>query len=293
MDSPSLEPSLFPAVLEAQETEITEYHIYRQLAEAEKNPENRRILLAIGEDEKRHAALWKRYSRRDVAPARVRILFMYWVARIFGLTFGLKLMERGEKRAQGNYGRLFAAFPEAKAIHDDEEAHENALIGMLREERLVYIGSIVLGLSDALVELTGTLAGFTFALHNTKIIGVAGLVTGIAASFSMAASEYLSQHSEGADRNPVKSSLYTFVAYLLTVALLVAPYFLFENYFICLAAAVGTALVIILLFSFYISVAKDLPFRRRFLEMSGITLGVIALSFGIGYLVRLWLGVDL
>jgi vacuolar iron transporter family protein len=39
-------------------------------------------------------------------------------------------------------------------------------------------------------------------------------------------------------------------------------------------------------------VARDLPFWRRFAEMAGISLGVAAISFGIGYLVRAVFGVD-
>ena len=48
----------------------------------------------------------------------------------------------------------------------------------------------------------------------------------------------------------------------------------------------------ILAFSYYLSVARDLPFWRRFLEMAGLSLGVAALSFGIGYLLRQFIGVD-
>ena len=68
---------------------------------------------------------------------------------------------------------------------------------MIREKQLDYVGSIVLGLNDALVELTGALAGLTLALQNTRLIAIAGLITAIAASFSMAASEYLSNKSDG------------------------------------------------------------------------------------------------
>jgi VIT1/CCC1 family predicted Fe2+/Mn2+ transporter len=52
------------------------------------------------------------------------------------------------------------------------------------------------------------------------------------------------------------------------------------------------AILIILCFTFYISVAQDLPFKRRFFEMAGISLGVSAISFVIGYLVKGFLGVD-
>ena len=51
----------------------------------------------------------------------------------------------------------------------DERRHEEELYGMLDEERLHYVGAMVLGLNDALVELTGAIAGVTFALaqHQT------------------------------------------------------------------------------------------------------------------------------
>jgi uncharacterized membrane protein YdjX (TVP38/TMEM64 family) len=87
------------------------------------------------------------------------------------------------------------------------------------------VGSIVLGLNDALVELTGTLAGLTFALQRGSIVAISGIITGIAAAFSMAASDYLASKAEG-DPRAKKSAIYTGAAYLVTVVLLVLPYLL-------------------------------------------------------------------
>ncbi len=293
MNRPVLDEKTRSVIEAFQRAEITEYHIYRKLAARERDPANSRILAQIGQDEKLHYDFWKEYSGREARPDRLKVHFLIWISRIFGLTFGIKLMEKGEERAQIRYAELIAAIPEANRIAEEEGDHERDLVGMIEEERLRYTGSIVLGLSDALVELTGALAGFTFALQNMQIIAVSGLITGIAASFSMASSEYLSQASEGGSRNPLKSSLYTFVAYLFTVTLLVAPYFLFKNCFVALSVVVANVILIILLFSFYVSVAKDLPFWRRFWEMTAISLGVATISFGIGYFVRIWLGIEI
>jgi VIT1/CCC1 family predicted Fe2+/Mn2+ transporter len=164
---------------------------------------------------------------------------------------------------------------------------------MLDEERLRYAGSVVLGLNDALVELTGALAGLTLALQNGKLIALSGLITGIAASLSMAASEYLSTRSEDTQKHPVRAAVYTGIAYILTVTLLILPYLLIQNYYLDLAIALTTAVLIIAVFNYYISVAKDEPFRKRFAEMAGLSLGVAAFSFGIGYLIRMWLGVEI
>jgi VIT1/CCC1 family predicted Fe2+/Mn2+ transporter len=109
----------------------------------------------------------------------------------------------------------------------------------------------------------------------------------------MAASEYLSKKSGESSLNPVKASIYTGGAYILTVFFLIAPFLLLENHFLCLGLTVINAILIILIFTFYISVAKDLPFRKRFLEMAFISLGVAGLSFIIGILVRVVLNVDI
>lgn len=73
-------------------------------------------------------------------------------------------MENGEAGAGIMYEQLAAEIPEAQEIAQEEREHEAMLIDMLDEERLQYVGSMVLDLNDALVELTGTLAGLSFAL---------------------------------------------------------------------------------------------------------------------------------
>jgi VIT1/CCC1 family predicted Fe2+/Mn2+ transporter len=276
-----------------QKSEITEYHIYLKLAKSMKNKNNSEILNRIAADEKVHYEFWKKQTNTDVKPNRFKIFFFFWITRLFGLTFGIKLMEKGEDLAHDKYAALADQVPNVMKIAEDEDIHEKKLIDLIEEEKLKYVGSVVLGLNDALVELTGALAGLTFALQNTRLIALAGLITGIAASFSMAASEYLSKKHEGEGDDALKSSFYTGFAYIVTVGMLILPYLLVANYIICLVLTLFIALIIIFIFNYYISVALDLPFRRRFLEMCAISLGVSLFSFGIGLLVRGALGVDL
>jgi VIT1/CCC1 family predicted Fe2+/Mn2+ transporter len=280
-------------VLKFQRTEITEYHIYKRLAKKVTPPENAQILEQIAEDELRHCNGWKKYTNQDVEPRWPIVWFYYWVSVLFGFTFGIKLMERGEEAAQASYASVAPEIPEAEKFQHEEDAHEEQLIAMLDEERLEYAGSVVLGLNDALVELTGALAGLTLALQNVKLIALSGLITGIAASMSMAASEYLSTRSENTSKQPVRAAIYTGIDYIVTVALLVLPYLLFENYILDLIITLTTAVIIIAVFNYYISVAKGEPFRERFLEMAGLSLGVATVSFIIGYLIRNWLGIEL
>lgn len=277
-----------------QQTEITEYHIYKRLAKRIKSPENAKILDRIAEDELRHYNGWKKYTGEEVQPRWFFVWLYYLISVVFGFTFGVKLMEQGEEAAQANYEAISNVIPEAIQYEHEEDEHEEQLINMLDEERLQYAGSVVLGLNDALVELTGALAGLTLALQNGKLIALSGLITGIAASLSMAASEYLSTRSEETTKQPVRAAIYTGIAYIITVALLVLPYLLMpENFYADLAIALTTAVIIIAVFNYYISVAKGESFRARFLEMAGLSLGVATFSFIIGYFIRLWLGIEI
>lgn len=279
-------------LLTFQENEITEYHIYQRLAKRISSAENRSILLKIAEDEHRHYEIWRQYTGEDVKPDTLKIIWYDGISRLFGFTFSIRLMERGEEDAQEHYERLLGTVNETEQIVHEESKHEDTLIELLDEERLRYTGSIVLGLNDALVELTGTLAGLTLALQDTTLIALSGSITGIAAALSMGASEYLSTKSEETGKNPARASLYTGTAYLATVILLILPYLLLDNYYLCLATTLTIAVTIIALFNYYISVAKQLPFRRRFLEMAGLSIGVAGFSFLVGYLIRTVLGVD-
>lgn len=62
---------------------------------------------------------------------------------------------------------------------------------------------------------------------------------------------------------------------------------------IALACTLAAAVVIITFFNYYIAVAKDVPFKRRFFEMTGLSLGVAALSLVVGFIIRTFLGIDI
>ncbi len=291
--SPTIRQDTLKRLISFQRNELTEYHIYNRLSQQSKGENNKKILEQIATDELRHHHFYQEYTQRDVNPNRWKIFKFYWSARIFGLTFSLKLMEKGEERSKNLYREVSVEIPAVKKIAEEEDQHENELLNLIEEERLNYMSSIVLGLNDALVELTGTLAGLTFALQNTRLIALAGLITGVAASFSMGASEYLATKTEGNNSHEaLKSALYTWIAYIITVIALILPYLLLSNYFVSLILTLLVGIIIILVFNFYLSVAKDLSFRQRFLEMAAISLGVAALSFGIGYCIRIFLGVE-
>ena len=289
----TLSATAMAVILKMQQNELDESVIYRKIAKFAKGEENKRTLNRLADEEAAHYEIWKKYTGKELKPRRARVLRFALLARIFGFTFAIKLMERGEEGAQAEYETLAEEVEESVAIRTQEEEHEAALIAILDEERLHYVGSMVLGLNDALVELAGSIAGFTFALQNTRLVALSGLIVGISATFSMASSEFLSAKSEGRS-DALKSCSYTGIAYLITVVLLVLPYLLFSpaQYVAALVCMLAIIVLIITAFTYYTSVAMDQPFRSRFFEMVGISLGVAVLSFAVGILAKRFLGVE-
>ncbi len=280
-------------IRQAMRNEKTEYHVYSRLARKVRNSNNSKVLAKIGADELRHYNIFKEFIGEDVRPSYWKIIKFYLVARLFGLTFGIKLMERGEAGASVNYMDIGKDYPEAIKIAHEEEEHEQMLINMIDEERMKYIGSVVLGLSDALVELTGALAGFTLAIQNNKVIAMLGLITGISASLSMGASEYLSIKHENDDRGPFKGMIYTGGMYLIVVLLLIVPFLLLGSPVYALLTTLTLALGVVWIFTYYTSVAQDLPFFSRFFEMAGLSLIVSLISFGMAYVVKTSFGIEI
>ena len=290
----NLSPKALAIIKKMQQSELTESVIYEKIAAFAGGEENKATLLRLAAEEKGHYEIWKRYTGMEMKPEMGKALKYTILARTLGFTFAVKLMEKGEGNAQEEYALLAEEVAESIAIRKQEEEHEGALLEMLDEERLQYVGSMVLGLNDALVELTGSLAGFVFALQNNRLIALSGLIVGISATFSMASSEFLAARSEGRS-DALKSCSYTGIAYLLTVVALIAPYLLLPagSYIPALICMLAVVILIIGGFTYYTSVAQDQPFKSRFLEMAVISISVAVVSFIVGILAKQFLGVDL
>lgn len=285
------EKQFMKKILGMQQEELTEHRIYLALAKRQKDPKIKNILEEIGADELKHYQIFKAFTHHDIKPNYRKIFFYRFLSIFFGVTFTVKLLENGEEKAQEAYELLEDRVEGIKEIINDEEQHEQTLIKAIDEERLKYVGSIVLGLNDALVELTGALAGLTFALADSKTVALAGLITGVAAAFSMASSEYLSTKQDSSVKEALKSSAYTGSAYLVAVMFLIIPFLIGIDVRIALLLTVAVAVLIIFVFNYYISVAKDLHFRKRFLEMVTISLGVAFISFLFSFIIKAALGV--
>lgn len=274
-----------------QQDECNAVEIYRRLGEKAKLPTNRKVLLEMSREEAAHYEYIASLTGVKLSFNRWKVITTCFLANVFGLMFVLKLLERDESLAASLYAgtgnSALAAFAKT------EDKHEEVLLNMIDERYLQYMGSIVLGLNDALVEFTGALAGYTLALSNCAMVALTGSITGIAAALSMGSSEYLSSKSDGADHHhALRSAAYTTTAYLITVFLLIAPYIWISQPVIASAVMLALAILIIAAFNFYYSVVRNEKFHRRFGEMALISLSVALLSFVIGYLLKEFTGID-
>ncbi|KKR07489.1 MAG: hypothetical protein UT32_C0010G0006 [Parcubacteria group bacterium GW2011_GWC2_39_14] len=279
-------------ILNFQKKELTGYKLYLKLARQAKTAERRDALEKIATDEQKHHDFWASLSKTKVVANNWETFWVLFLSHILGLSFAIKSMENEERRSQHLYKEYAKDNTEIEKIIKEEQEHEKKLMHLLKETKIHFIGAIVLSLNDSLVELTGALAGFTLAFQQTNLIALAGLVTGFSATFSLAASEYLSQKAEQKSRTALRSGIYTGITYIITAVILTLPFFIFTNPYLALGATILLAILIIFLFNYYISVVKEVPFKRKFWEMVILSLSVALISFIIGYIIREVLGVS-
>lgn len=208
---------------------------------------------------------------------------------LLGLTFTLKFLGRHEKQVIEGYKKVSRDLSgEDQAtlqwIIKDEETHEKAFINQIDERMVRYLSFIVLGLADAIFEITGVHAGFLGATNSTLVAGVAGLAVGFAAAISMGSAAYL-QAKQQSSSKPAFSAIATGVAYLSAVALLAPPYFVAKDLFFAFSGSLTLAVVLIFFFTLYSSVVGERSFPREFAVGISLTLGTALATFLFGDLI--------
>ncbi|MET1127978.1 MAG: VIT1/CCC1 family protein [Thermoproteota archaeon] len=268
--------------------ELTESVLYSELAKIERDAATRKVLRELSEQEHRHYSFWRSILGRDCR-ARMYTVFLLKVAyRILGPIFVLNMLEQGEREAVEKYRSFIEKFGvgedvrrEVEDILGEEEEHEEKLIDRIEDIRTKYLGYAALGLSDALVEVTGVHAGFLGATASTTVAGIAGLVVGFSAAISMAGAAYVQSRHSGSEK-PGVSAMVTGLSYMLSVVLLALPYFLLGSMAISFATSVVLALAIVAAFTYYSSVIRRENFRSEFVTTSALLLGTAAASYLFG-----------
>src|SRR3989344_6578158 len=167
--------------------QYTGYIIYKELAQSESSPEFKKILQNLARHESNHFQFWKQFATTthfSISPFKRWVYRM--VRKIFGLTFTVRFLERHEKELINQYQHFLHEVKDPKlkkqvqTIIEQEQQNERLLIGHIKEEKVEFISSIVLGLSDGLIEITGALVGFALAFGVNSMVALTGSITGIA-----------------------------------------------------------------------------------------------------------------
>jgi VIT1/CCC1 family predicted Fe2+/Mn2+ transporter len=289
MEKQQLEGKELKVFLKFQQDECNAVEIYRRLGEMTKHEHNKGILMRMSKEEATHYEYIKRFTDVSMTYNKMKVMTIVIMAKIFGLMFTLKRLEKDEASGVADYTHI----KELETFAKTEEEHEQEILDMIDESFLKYMGSIVLGLNDALVEFTGALAGYTLALGSCSLVALTGSITGIAAALSMGSSEYLSTKSDGnTTHHALASAFYTSAAYLVTVFLLIAPYIWIPQPVTASVLMLCIAIVIIALFNYYYAIVRNEKFSHRFGEMALISFSVAVLSFVIGYLLKEFTGIE-
>ena len=292
----TINPELARLAAESAQDEYADRSVYLALSRREKNPEFKKALENIANGEQSHYEFWKTYAPDvNVSAKKLRTYIIVLVRILLGLTFTLKLLERHEGKLHIRYRKIAESIPAAdkyrfQAMMDSEEGQEDLLIGKIQENRVKYMSFIVLGLADAVVEISGIHAGSLGIYGRTELAGLAGIIAGMAASIAMGTAAY-AQAKQGFQGSAKWSAIYTGVSYMITAIFLALPYFLTAN----MAGALGTSLVIgvilVATMTFYDTVISARPFKRQFGEIAGIILAASVALFFIGTFVGQYFGI--
>ncbi|GIG34638.1 VIT1/CCC1 transporter family protein [Cellulomonas pakistanensis] len=176
--------------------ERAEAAAYRDLA-SRRTGEERAILLALADAEKRHEQHWLDLLGDQVGrplPGDVRSRVLGALARRFGGVFVLALAQRAEARS--TYGEDVDATPTMAA---DERIHEEVVRSLAMRGRSRMSGTFraaVFGANDGLVSNLALVLGIGASGVATSTVLLTGLAGLLAGALSMGAGEYVSVRSQ-------------------------------------------------------------------------------------------------
>jgi len=198
---------------------------YRHLANREKDPKRRDILLRLAQQEDNHATRWSERiaaaTGRTPDPEEVK-RGLSWFQRISDPTVVLHRLEQEENKAEAEYDQLMARLsdPADRKIAEEAmfEERDHAVIlralaggamptprstldSILRRERwhvrgTGWIGDAIYGVNDGLGAVFGIVSGMAGYTGGSEVVLAAGLAGTLASALSMGAGAYLASKSE-------------------------------------------------------------------------------------------------
>lgn len=292
------------------ETERMHAIMYSHLAKEEDHPKHKRFLNKLTAEEKKHEELLREILKDEgVKPRRshflwLKLAFYRFISAIFGVPFGIAVIEREEDQTIKEYIAALSQIKEKrstdklKTIIKDEEAGEQELQDNLNDysEHFDYIKSIVFGLNDGLVEILAVVAGLAVVATSPFVVVVGGIIVGISGTLSMAGGAYLSSKSynlveeekkgTSTTNSPFKDAAYTGIFYFLGSLSSVVPFAAGLSGFAGILAAIIIVSIVLVLASAVIGIVSKTSIKRRSLEMLTISLGAAFVTIILGIILR-------
>lgn len=280
--------------------EYTDHLVYKRLSESgrTKDPKLRGILTKLSNAEYKHYEFWKKYTPDSkIKPSMPTVYLTLFLRYLLGITFAVKYLERHEDVVVKKYKSVSHLIPESdksgfEEMVSDEVEHEETFLNQTEGKYLKYISFVVLGLADAIVEISGIHAGSLGIYNRTELAGLAGIVAGAAASIAMASAAY-AQAKQGFQGSASVSALFTGISYFVNAIVLATPYFLTRVMSIALGTSITLAIIIVAFISYYNSIISGANFARDFGELAGIMLGASAALFIFGLVIRSVFGITI
>ena len=291
-------PELASLAAESARDEQTDGAVYLALSRRERNQEFKAALEGLARGEQSHYEFWKHFAPNvNVTVNKFKLYFVLLLRLTLGLTFTMKFLERHEDTLHKRYREIAKMIPPEDmarflVMMEEEEKQEEALMGKVHEGRVKYMSFIVLGLADAVVEISGIHAGSLGIYKKTELAGLAGVIAGMAASVAMASAAY-AQAKQGFEGSAKWSAIYTGVSYMFTAIFLALPYFLTSNMISALSTSLVIGVILVAMMTYYDTVISTKPFARQFAEIAGIILAASLALFIAGTIINQLLGITI
>jgi VIT1/CCC1 family predicted Fe2+/Mn2+ transporter/rubrerythrin len=220
-----VDPKNLATVQKMWQREVEAAATYRHLANRERDPKRRDILIRLADQEDRHAARWSEriVSATGRAPdPRVVERGLSWFQRISDPNVVLHRLEQEENKAEAEYDELLGRLsdPTDRQIAEDAmlEERDHAVVlrtlaggkvptprttldTILGRERwhvrgTGWIGDAIYGINDGLGAVFGIVSGMAGYTGGSEVVLAAGLAGTLASALSMGAGAYLSSKSQ-------------------------------------------------------------------------------------------------
>ncbi len=266
--------------------EYFDWKLYELILKDTRDRRKREVVEKLYEKEKRDYTLLQSLLPDYKPRLNVLKLWLYFIIyKLFGITFVIKFAESNEQEIIRGYQRILAAEKnrevrsKLKRLLRSTKRYEYLLRDWIREDRLKYLGFVALGVTDAIVSLVGTQAGFLGATGSGFLVGISTIIVGLATTISMVAATYMQAKELKNGLSPLRAAASSGITYVIVTLLLAVPYFVILNALLAFGVSLFIALITLVFFTYYVSVIDDRNFKVQLRE----NLTVVALATILGY----------